>query len=114
MYPDGSVVIQSATQDIGTGTYTIMAQLAAATLGMPVNRVRFELGDSKFAKAPVSGGSQTAASVGPMVVQAATLLREKLARMAIAAAASPVHGRKEDELGFGGRARVRQRQRRCR
>ena len=102
MYPDGSVVIQSATQDLGTGTYTIMTQIAADALGMPVNKVRFELGDSKFPKAPVSGGSQSAASVGPMVLQVATQLREKVTRMAIESVASPLHGKKEEELAFGG------------
>ena len=53
-----------ATQDLGTGTYTVMTQVAADALGLPIERVRFELGDSRFPKAPVSGGSQTAASVG--------------------------------------------------
>ena len=45
---DGGVVVQAATQDIGTGTYTVMAQLAADALQMPIHRVRFELGDSRF------------------------------------------------------------------
>ena len=52
------------SQDLGTGTYTIMAQIAADALNMPMHRVRVELGDSPFPKAPISGGSQTAASVG--------------------------------------------------
>src|SRR2546430_3297470 len=61
---DGTVAVQSGTQDLGTGTYTVMAQLATDALKLPLHRVRFELGDSDFPKAPVSGGSQSAASVG--------------------------------------------------
>ena len=59
MMPDGSVVVQSGTQDIGTGTYTTMAEIAADELGLPIERVRAELGDSRFPPAPVSGGSMT-------------------------------------------------------
>ena len=62
---------ESGTQDLGTGTYTVMTQVAAEELGLPVGRVRFELGDSRFPKAPVSGGSQTVASVAPAVQAAA-------------------------------------------
>jgi xanthine dehydrogenase YagR molybdenum-binding subunit len=76
---DGMVVVRSGTQDLGTGTYTVMTQVAAATLGIPVDLVRFELGDSTMPKAPVSGGSMTAASVGPAVEDACRKLRETLA-----------------------------------
>ena len=58
---------RSGTQDLGTGTYTVMTQVAADALGLPVEQVRFELGDTRLPEAPVSGGSQTAASVGPAV-----------------------------------------------
>ena len=75
---DGSVVVQAGTQDIGTGTYTIMAQLAADALEMPVERVRFELGDTRLPETPVSGGSQTASSTGSAVKQAALALKAKL------------------------------------
>jgi xanthine dehydrogenase YagR molybdenum-binding subunit len=80
---NGEAVVQSGTQDLGTGTYTIMAQLAADELGLPIERVRFELGDSRFPKAPVSGGSMTAASVGPAVVAACTQAREHVLAMAL-------------------------------
>src|SRR5213592_2355623 len=53
---DGTVLVQSGTQDLGTGTYTVMTQIAADTLGLPVERVRFELGDTAMPRAPVSGG----------------------------------------------------------
>jgi len=75
---DGTFLVQSGSQDLGTGTYTIMTQVAAETLGVPVERVRFELGDTTMPKAPVSGGSMTAASVGPAVQAACAALREKM------------------------------------
>src|SRR5206468_5035732 len=71
IHADGSAVVRSGTHDLGTGTYTVMAQVAADALGMPISKVRFELGDTRFPEAPVSGGSQTVASVAPAVFQAA-------------------------------------------
>jgi xanthine dehydrogenase YagR molybdenum-binding subunit len=78
LMPDGTVVVQTGSQDLGTGTYTIMTQIAAETLGMPVERIRFELGDTAMPRAPVSGGSMTAASVGPAVQAACAALRDKI------------------------------------
>ena len=82
-FPDGTILVQSGTQDIGTGTYTIMMQVAAASLGVPLARVRAELGDTAFPHAPVSGGSTTAASVMPAVQLAAASLRARLLGLAI-------------------------------
>jgi xanthine dehydrogenase YagR molybdenum-binding subunit len=89
---DGTYVVQAGTQDLGTGTYTVMTQIAADALGVPVERVRFELGDTSFPEAPVSGGSTTASTVGPAVKDACTMLRAKLAGMTPAdrAAGQPV------------------------
>jgi len=56
---DGTLKVSSATEDIGTGTYTIMAQIAADVLGVPIERVTFELGDSSMPKAFLEGGSLT-------------------------------------------------------
>jgi len=89
---DGTVIVQSGTQDLGTGTYTIMTQIAAESLGVPMERVRFELGDTILPEAPVSGGSMTAASVGPAVQDACKALREKVIAAAVADIDSPVHG----------------------
>jgi xanthine dehydrogenase YagR molybdenum-binding subunit len=69
--PSGRVTVLCGSQDLGTGTYTIMAQTAAATLKMPIDLIDARLGDSKMPKSPVSGGSQTAASVAPAVQAAA-------------------------------------------
>ncbi len=64
---NGTALVQAGTQDLGTGTYTVMSQIAADGLGIPVERIQLELGDSAFPHAPVSGGSMTVASVGPAV-----------------------------------------------
>ena len=64
---DGKLTVSSATADIGTGTSTIMTQIAAETLGLPIEDVTCTLGDSSLPKAPVEGGSFTAASVGSAV-----------------------------------------------
>jgi xanthine dehydrogenase YagR molybdenum-binding subunit len=60
-------LVETATQDIGTGTYTVMTQIAADALKLPPEQVRFELGDSRMPPSPVSGGSMTAASTGSAV-----------------------------------------------
>ena len=75
---NGSALVQVGTQDLGTGTYTVMSQIAADQLGIPVERIQFELGDSAFPHAPVSGGSMTVASVGPAVKAACEAVRAKL------------------------------------
>jgi xanthine dehydrogenase YagR molybdenum-binding subunit len=61
---DGTALVVAGTQDIGTGTYTIMTQLAADWLALPVDKVRFDLGDTILPEAPLSAGSSTASSVG--------------------------------------------------
>lgn len=88
---NGRVVVSSATHDLGTGTYTIMTQIAADTLGLPLERVKFELGDSKLPQAMVSGGSSTAASVSPAVRSACEAANLKLIELAIADSESPLH-----------------------
>ena len=78
MNPDGTVLVQSGAVDIGGGTYTVMAQVAAETLNVPYDRVRFDLGDTEMPEAPRSGGSITAASVASAVEAACRALRQKL------------------------------------
>jgi xanthine dehydrogenase YagR molybdenum-binding subunit len=89
---DGTALVQAGTQDIGTGTYTILGQIAADALGIPVERVTVDLGDTAMPETPVSGGSQTASSTGSAVKRACTDLRDKLVAMAVADAGSPLHG----------------------
>jgi xanthine dehydrogenase YagR molybdenum-binding subunit len=90
--PDGRAFVGCGTQDLGTGSYTIMAQVAANALGIDPRLVEAKLGDSTLPKAPVSGGSQSTASYGPAVADAAQQAKLKLAQMAIDDPQSPLHG----------------------
>lgn len=76
----GVLTVSMAMTDIGTGSYTVFTQVAAEMLGLPIESVRMELGDSEFADTPGSGGSWGAASAGSGLFDACTNLREKLAR----------------------------------
>jgi xanthine dehydrogenase YagR molybdenum-binding subunit len=76
---DGRLTVQTAMTDIGTGTYTILAQIAAETMGLPVERVEVELGDTGLPPAPGSGGSWGAGSSGSAVYAACMALRARLA-----------------------------------
>lgn len=77
--PDGTATVKMAMTDIGTGTYTILAQIAAEMLGLPVEKVRVDLGDTMFPEAAGSGGSFGAASSGSALFEACQALCEKLA-----------------------------------
>jgi xanthine dehydrogenase YagR molybdenum-binding subunit len=94
--PDGRAFVGCGSQDLGTGTYTVMAQTAADALGLDISRdptlVEAKLGDSALPKAPVSGGSQSAASIGPAIADAAQQAKLKLAQLAIDDPKSPLHG----------------------
>jgi len=94
---DGTLTVSSATADIGTGTYTIMTQIAADTLGLPLEQVTFKLGDSSLPEAPLQGGSWTAASVGSAVKEACDGIRDKLIAMVRKMDDSPLAGVKKLE-----------------
>lgn len=79
---NGHAEVSCATSDIGTGTYTIMAQVAAEMLGLPLDSVTIKLGDSTLPQSPVEGGSWIAASVSNGIVTAADAVREDLLRLA--------------------------------
>ena len=90
IHPDGSVLIRCGTQDIGTGTRTLMAIITAETLGLTVDQVRVELGDSNHPFSGGSGGSTTAASVSPAIRVTAGMARDQLfERIAPALKATP-------------------------
>jgi xanthine dehydrogenase YagR molybdenum-binding subunit len=76
LLPDGTAEVTSAASDMGPGTWTSMTQVAAETLGLPIERVRFTLGDTRLPRAPVHGGSITMASVGSAVQAACRKARE--------------------------------------
>jgi len=78
MKSDGKVEIKSAVTDIGTGTLTVMTQIAADELGLPIEDITFSYADSKMPFAPIQGGSFTVATVGPAVKAACKALNEKL------------------------------------
>jgi xanthine dehydrogenase YagR molybdenum-binding subunit len=81
LLPDGTAEVSSAASDMGPGTWTSMTQVAAEALGLPIERVRFALGDTRLPKAPVHGGSMTMASVGSAVQAACRKVRaDALAR----------------------------------
>ena len=78
MTADGKVEIKSAVTDIGTGTKTIMTQIAADELGLSMEDITFSYADSKMPFAPIQGGSFTTATVGPAVQNACQALNKKL------------------------------------
>jgi xanthine dehydrogenase YagR molybdenum-binding subunit len=90
--PDGRGYAGCGTQDLGTGMYTMMAQTAARFLGLKPMQIDVKLGDSTLPKAPVSGGSQSTASVTPAVEDAAKQVQLKLTQLAINDFQSPLHG----------------------
>ncbi len=79
---DGTAHVTSATSDIGPGTYTVMTMIAAEYLGVTPEQVHFELGDTKFPRAPSQGGSQTTSSVGSAIYGAALAVGAKLLSLA--------------------------------
>jgi xanthine dehydrogenase YagR molybdenum-binding subunit len=96
--PDGTADVRTGTSDMGPGTYTSMTQVAADALGLPMSRVRFALGDSQMPQAPVHGGSQTMASVGSGVLNAANILRDRFIRTAVVDPASPLSGLRPEQV----------------
>ncbi|MEV6700420.1 xanthine dehydrogenase family protein molybdopterin-binding subunit [Streptomyces sp. NPDC051453] len=89
---DGTAVVQTDMTDLGTGTYTVLTQVAADGLGLPPDRVRIELGRSEFPTSWGSGGSWGAASSGNAVHGACMALREQLLDAACGDTRSPLHG----------------------
>ncbi len=100
MTADGAVKVMSATQDLGTGTYTIMAQTAADALGVPVKSITVEIGDSALPPGSLSVGSQTTASINPAVLAAGEMLRRDLLQLAMADTKSRLHGKNSAEISF--------------
>ena len=80
--PDGRLTVQTAMTDIGTGSYTILTQIAAEAMGLPLDQVTMEMGDTDLPPAPGSGGSWGAGSSGSGVYYACMALRDRMARAA--------------------------------
>ena len=100
LHRDGSLVVSSAASDIGTGTYTAMCIIAADALGLPLEKVRFQLGDSTLPVAPVEGGSSHVATVGSAVQGVCEKLQQRLLKIAKRMAGSPFAKCKFADLQF--------------
>jgi xanthine dehydrogenase YagR molybdenum-binding subunit len=97
---DGSARVACATQDIGTGTYTNLAQITSDRTGIPLHRIEVELGDTSLPAGPISGGSMVTASVIPAVLAAADSAIASLLTIATMTPSSPFQGRQTADLGF--------------
>ena len=95
---DGTALVLAGSQDLGTGTWTVMTQVSAGSLGLPMDKVRFELGDTILPKNPGSGGSQTAASTGSAVQAACQQALKQLMTIAIQDENSPFHGANTQDI----------------
>lgn len=106
---DGSVRVASATQDIGTGMYTVLALLASQKTGAPLEKIEVALGDTTLPEGPVSGGSMATASVVPAVMAAADSAISALLTVAVTTPGSPFENRNPADLAFqDGRIFVKQ------
>src|SRR6202051_1768001 len=99
---NGHAEVSCATSDIGTGTYTIMAQVAADVLGLPLDSIHIRLGDSTLPQSPVEGGSWIAASVSNGIVTTGDAIREELLRLAQNMAESPLAGAQPGDVTLAG------------
>ncbi|MCA0028407.1 xanthine dehydrogenase family protein molybdopterin-binding subunit, partial [Mesorhizobium sp. B263B1A] len=95
---DGSVEVESSSIDMGQGTYTILAQTAAETVGVPADDVVVKLGDSRFPRAGVAGGSRLAGVMTGAVYKAATSALDQLVGLAISDPRSPFHALQANTL----------------
>jgi xanthine dehydrogenase YagR molybdenum-binding subunit len=97
---NGHAEVACATSDIGTGTYTIMTQVAADLLGLPLDNITIKLGDSTLPQSPVEGGSWIAASVANGIATTAEAVREELLHLANRIPDSPLSGTTPDEIAL--------------
>jgi xanthine dehydrogenase YagR molybdenum-binding subunit len=97
---DGTARVACGTQDIGTGTYTILAQLAAQKTGLPLDKIEAVLGDTSLPPGPLSGGSMVTGSIVPAVFAAADSAIASLLAIATTTPGSPFEKRKPADLAF--------------
>jgi xanthine dehydrogenase YagR molybdenum-binding subunit len=98
LLPSGEARVQTAAHEIGNGVYTVLGQLAAERLGVPLASVTVEVGDSSLPPAPIAGGSNTTASTSSAVLKACDAIRDKLFRAAATANDGPLAGRLPAQL----------------
>ncbi|HET6247878.1 MAG TPA: xanthine dehydrogenase family protein molybdopterin-binding subunit [Tepidisphaeraceae bacterium] len=105
---DGTARVACGTQDIGTGTYTVLAQVAADKLGIPIEKVEVTLGDTTLPPGPVSGGSMVTASVIPSVIEAAGKVVDILLKTTVKQPGSKFEKQNPDNLAYDhGRVHVK-------
>ncbi|CAM4022232.1 xanthine dehydrogenase family protein molybdopterin-binding subunit [Bordetella tumulicola] len=97
LHADGSAHLMCATQDIGTGTYTILAQLVSAETGIALDRIQVSLGDTQLPAGPVSGGSAATASIAPAALEATRNAVQAACQLAVSGQ-GPYRGRSAKEL----------------
>jgi xanthine dehydrogenase YagR molybdenum-binding subunit len=95
---DGTVRVSSGTQDIGTGTYTVFAQVVSDKTGVPVEKIEVVLGSSELPPGPTSGGSTATATVLPSIVDAVEAAKKILYTAAVTTKGSPLFGRDAGSL----------------
>ena len=98
LLPDGSAVAEIGATDIGTGTYTLVATVAAEALAIPAERVAVEIGDSRLPAGAISGGSQGATSNGAAVFSASVAALRRAIDLAVEDPASPLYGAREEDV----------------
>ncbi len=98
LHADGSATVQCATHDLGTGAYTAFTQISSEQLGVPFEKITFELGKSDYPFGPVAGGSNSTGTVGTAIHQVAGLLHRALADLAVKDVKSPLHGLSPDDI----------------
>lgn len=91
LFADGHALVQASATDLGTGIYTVITQVAADALGVSMERVRFELGDSRLPSTVVSGGSMAAGTVSSSVYLAVQDVWQKLIKITVLDAQSPLY-----------------------
>jgi xanthine dehydrogenase YagR molybdenum-binding subunit len=97
---NGHAEVACATSDIGTGTYTIMAQVAADMLGLPLDNISIKIGDSSLPQSPVEGGSWIATSVANAIMTTAGAIRDELLGLARKVPNSPLANAASDEVAL--------------
>lgn len=97
---DGKLVVSSAITDIGTGTLTVMTQIAADEFGLPIDEVSFHYGDSKMPLAPIQGASWTVSTIGSAIKLACKALKEKILKKARTIEGSPLGHATLDDVAF--------------
>ena len=100
LFDDGTALVQCGASDIGPGTYTILAQITADVLALPLSCIRVQLGDSTLPPAPQQGASATSASVGSAVWEAASNIQRQLVTLARTDSRSPVYALQNDEIAI--------------